>query len=192
MKKVPAMTASPHRFTVIARALHWTMAPMILAMLLIGLWLAGTVSPSYDLFLRIHRPLGVAVLVLAVLRLGYRLTHRPPSLPTSLPAVQKFGARASHLALYTLMIAMPLVGWAMLSAAQIPIVLYGPLQLPPIVPHSLSLYAVLRKAHTFLAYLLIATFLLHLAAALFHRLIRRDGVFESMASLGNTREPERS
>ena len=88
------------------------------------------------------------------------------------------------------MLAMPLVGWGMLSAARYPIVLYGPLQLPPILPHDLALYAWLRPLHTGLAYLLFATFLAHLSAALSHGLIRRDGVFESMASWrsGTTKE----
>ena len=182
------MTGGHERFTAVARSLHWLMAVMILSMLLIGLWLAGTVSPSYSMFLEIHRPLGIAVLVLVAVRLAWRLTHRPPPLPASLPRVQKLGAVGSHLALYGLMFAMPLVGWAMLSAARLPIILYGPIQLPPIMPHSPMLYAGLRELHTVLAYLLIAVFLLHLAAALFHRLVRRDGVFESMASLEPSRE----
>ena len=182
------MTQAHRRFTGIARTLHWSMAVMLLSMLLIGLWLAGTVSPSYSVFLAIHRPLGIAVLALVVVRLAYRLTHRPPPLPSSLPRSQAFAAKGSQYVLYGLMLAMPLVGWAMLSAARLPIILYGPYQLPPIVPHSPMLYAGLRQLHTVLAYLLIAVWLLHLAGALFHRLVRRDGVFESMASLKPTRE----
>ena len=80
------------------------------------------------------------------------------------------------------MFALPLVGWAMLSAARYPIVLYGSLQLPPILPQDAALYAALRGAHTVLAYLLFLTFLAHLGAALTHALIFRDGVFQSMAS----------
>jgi cytochrome b561 len=80
------------------------------------------------------------------------------------------------------MLIMTLVGWGMLSAARYPIVLYGPVRLPPILPHDLILYAWLRGLHTGLAYLLFAAVLLHLGAALYHGLIRRDGVFGSMAS----------
>src|SRR5271157_1671786 len=83
---------------------------------------------------------------------------------------------------YGLMFVLPLVGWGMLSAARYPIVLYGSLQLPPILPHDAALYAVLRTTHTVLAFLLFATFLAHFAAALTHALIYRDGVFPSMAS----------
>jgi Prokaryotic cytochrome b561 len=80
------------------------------------------------------------------------------------------------------MFALPLVGWAMLSAAAYPIALAGSLHLPPILPHSNALYALLRPLHTALAFLLFATFLIHLSAALIHALIFRDGVFQSMTS----------
>ena len=96
--------------------------------------------------------------------------------------MQRFAAKVSHIALYALMFVLPLVGWGMLSAARYPIVLYGPVRLPPIFPHDLTLYAWLRDLHTGLAYLLFATFLAHFGAALYHGLIRRDGVFGSMAS----------
>lgn len=99
-----------------------------------------------------------------------------------MPALQRFAAHASHVVLYALMFALPLVGWGMLSAARYPIVDYGPLELPPILPASVTLYAVLRGLHTVFAFLLFATILLHIGAALTHALIFRDGVFESMAS----------
>jgi hypothetical protein len=99
-----------------------------------------------------------------------------------MPGWQRFAAQASHVVLYALMFALPLVGWGMLSAARYPIVLYGPLQLPPILPHDAALYAVLRRMHAVLAFLLFATFLAHFVAALMHSLIFRDGVFQSMAS----------
>jgi cytochrome b561 len=170
------------RFSAPSRLLHWLMAAMILAMLFIGVGMAASVSERYHLLVSIHRPLGVAILVLVVIRFINGLINPPPALPGTIPAVQRLAARTSHILLYALMFLMPLVGWGMLSAARYPIVLYGTLQLPPILPHSLPLYAWLRELHTDLAYLLFATFLAHLGAALFHGLIRRDGVWESMAS----------
>ena len=74
------------------------------------------------------------------------------------------------------MFVLPLVGWGMLSAARYPIVLYGSVHLPFILPHNAMLYAVLRKAHTILAYLFFLTFLAHFGAILFHTLIVRDGI----------------
>jgi cytochrome b561 len=82
--------------------------------------------------------------------------------------------------MYGLMFALPLVGWGMLSAARYPIVLYGPLRLPFILPHDAMLYATLRRAHTVLAYLLFLTFLAHFGAILFHTLIVRDGMLFRM------------
>ena len=170
------------RFPAASRLLHWMMAPMIVAMLFIGVGMAASVSARYDLLVSIHRPLGIAIFVLCVIRIVNRFINPPPELPDTLPSMQRFAAKASHILLYALMLIMPLVGWGMLSAARYPIVLYGPLRLPPILPHDLTLYAWLRELHTVLAYLLFATFLAHFAAALYHGLIRRDGVFSAMAS----------
>jgi cytochrome b561 len=170
------------RFAGPSRLLHWLMAPMIIAMLFIGVGMAASVSRRYDLLVSIHRPLGIAILLLCVARIVNRFINPPPDLPDTVPPLQRFAAKASHIALYALMLIMPLVGWGMLSAARYPIVLYGPVRLPPILPHDLILYAWLRELHTGLAYLLFAAVLLHLGAALYHGLIRRDGVFGSMAS----------
>jgi cytochrome b561 len=156
------------------------MAIMVLAMLFIGAGMVASLR-DYHVLLAIHRPLGIAILVLAAIRLVNRLFNPAPPLPTELPALQRFAAKASHVVLYTLLFIMPLVGWAMLSAAPYPVVLYGSLHLPAILPHDAMLYATLRRAHTYLAYLLFATFLAHLGAALLHGLIHRDGVFTSMA-----------
>jgi Cytochrome B561 len=99
-----------------------------------------------------------------------------------MPRLLRVAAIGSHVLLYALMFALPLVGWGMLSAASYPIVLIGSWHLPPILPHSDWLHATLRPLHTALAYLLFATFLAHLGAALTHALVFRDGVFQSMAS----------
>jgi cytochrome b561 len=171
------------RFSVPSRLLHWLMAVLVLAMLFIGVAMAATVSARYGLLVSIHKPLGIAILVLVVVRFVNRRINPPPPLPATLPPIQRLAAHASHILLYALMFVLPLVGWGMLSAGGYPIVLCGPWELPPILPQGATLYAVLRQAHTVLAYLLFATVLAHLAAALFHGLIRRDGVLESMASL---------
>ncbi len=168
-------------FTLFSRVLHWTMAAMIVAMLFIGVFMVTSVR-HYHLLVSIHKPLGIAILALVVVRSVNRMFNKPPPLPGDLPRIQKFAAHASHLALYALMFALPLVGWGMLSAARYPIVLYGPVHLPPILPQNPMLYAALRQTHTYLAYLLFATVTVHLGAALYHALIRRDGVFESMTS----------
>jgi len=176
------MTMAQHRpFPVLSRILHWTMAAMILVMLFIGIGMVGSVS-EYHRLVSIHKPLGMLVLILVAIRLVNRLLNPPPPLPSGMPGWQRVAAHSSHVVLYALMFVVPLVGWAMLSAARYPIVLYGPLQLPPIAPQSPTLFAVLRETHTVLALLLFATFLAHLSAALMHALIFRDDVFPSMTS----------
>ncbi len=173
------MSSNGH-FNLLARVLHWSMALLILAMLFIGVTMVASVHLRPGL-INLHRPLGIAILLLALLRLYNRLRHRPPPLPADLPIWQAWAANASHWLLYALMLAMPLVGWAMLSAGGYPIVLWGGVHLPPIAPHTPQLYALLRNAHSLLAYLLFATVLMHVGAALFHAWVRRDGVFQAMA-----------
>jgi cytochrome b561 len=185
------MTPAATGFSPVQRLLHWLMAAMILAMLFIGIGMVSTVAPRYSALVAIHEPLGIAVLLLALLRLAVRLRRGTPPLPADLPKPQRLAARAVHWMLYGLMIAMPLIGWSMLSAAGYPIVLWGPLHLPQILPHDAQLHAVLRGAHTVLALLLFGIFLLHLAAALFHAWIRRDGVFSSMAPWPDGAAPSR-
>jgi cytochrome b561 len=175
------MIGDRQRFTPLQRLLHWLMAVCILTMLFIGVGMVSTIMPKYLTLISIHKPLGIAILVLALLRLIVRLRDGAPSLPADLPVPMKLAAELSHYALYALMIGMPLIGWAMMSAAAYPIVLFGGVLLPPILPQSDSLHALLWDAHYYLAFAFFALVLLHIAAALFHALVRRDGVFEAMA-----------
>jgi cytochrome b561 len=171
----------PSRFPMASRLLHWTMAAMVLAMLFIGIAMVGSLA-DYHRLVAIHRPLGILILVLVVLRLANRLIRPAPPLPLDMPGILRLAAHASHALLYALMVALPLVGWAILSAAGNPVVLIGAWHLPPILPPSDALHALLRPLHTVLAFVLFATFLVHLGAALMHALIFRDGIFQSMVS----------
>nr|WP_211327683.1 cytochrome b/b6 domain-containing protein [Lysobacter pythonis] len=166
-------------FKPFARLLHWLMAPLILAMLYIGVGMVASL-PHRDTLLALHRPLGIAILLLALLRLAYRWRHPPPALPADLPRWQRFAAHASHWLLYALMLAMPLIGWATLSAGGYPVELFAGLVLPPLLPHDAALYAGLRALHGVLGYLFFAMLLLHAAAALSHAWMHGDGVFSSM------------
>ncbi|MDE1168044.1 MAG: cytochrome b [Pseudomonas sp.] len=174
-------------FAPLARWIHWLMAVLLLAMLFIGAGMVASVSERHEWLIHIHKPLGIALLALVIVRLIIRFSTRQPPLPVDLPAVQKLAAKASHWLLYALMVLMPLLGWAMISAAGDPVMLTSSLQLPPIMPANPLLFAFLRKAHGYLAYLLFLTVLVHLAAALFHGFIRRDGVLESMTGRGKAR-----
>jgi cytochrome b561 len=159
------------------------MAICILAMLFIGVGMVSTIKPIYLVLVSIHKPLGIAILVLALIRLALRVRYGAPSQPADLPEPMKLAAVGSHYAFYALMIGMPLLGWGMLSAAAYPVVLIGGWHLPAILPQSDSLHTLLWGAHFYLAFAFFALILLHVAAALFHALVRRDGVFEAMASV---------
>lgn len=175
------MTGPHQRFNPLQRLLHWLMAVCILAMLFIGVGMVSTVAPKYLPLVSIHKSLGIAILVLALIRLVARLRYGAPSLPADLPEPMKLAAYLSHYALYILMIGMPLLGWGMLSAAAYPAVVFGSVHLPAILPQSDSLHTLLWDAHFYLAFAFFALILMHVAAALFHALIRRDGVFTAMA-----------
>src|SRR3546814_19001670 len=124
----------------------------------------------------------MALLALVCVRLVRRLYKGTPAMPASMPAWQRHAAHASHVLLYVLMFAMPLIGWAMVSAGGYPVVV-GAWQLPPIAPADAALFAWLRGAHRYLAFLLFATVLLNLAATLFHGLIPRDRELESLTQV---------
>ncbi len=168
------------RFKPVQRVLHWSMAVAILAMLFIGVGMVSTIRPDYLSLVSIHKPLGIAILILALVRLVVRLRLGTPGLPADLPAPMKLGAELSHYALYGLMFAMPLIGWGMLSAAAYPVQILG-VTLPAILPQNDGLHTLLWNAHRLLAFAFFALILLHIAAGLFHALVRRDGVFEAMS-----------
>jgi cytochrome b561 len=175
------MSTTRQHFSPAQRVLHWLMAICILAMLFIGVGMVSTITPEYVTLVAIHKPLGIAILILALIRLTLRLKRGAPPLPADLPEPMKLAAELSHYTFYALMIALPLLGWAMLSAADYPVVVLG-MHLPPIAPHSDELHTVFWDAHKVLALCFFALVLLHLSAALFHLWVRRDGVFQTMAS----------
>jgi cytochrome b561 len=178
---VSTTTPTPRtQFALQSRILHWLMAAMLLTMLFIGVTMVASLG-NYHALVAVHRPLGILILILAVVRLVNRIFTALPPFPPTMSRRERWIASASERLLYTLMIALPLVGWGMLSAGHYPIIMCGPVHLPPILPASPTFFAVLRKTHTILAYLLFFTFLAHLSAVLFHTLIVRDRLLHRMA-----------
>ncbi|GBQ86761.1 cytochrome b [Asaia krungthepensis] len=174
----------PDVFSGPSRLLHWLMVVLILTMLFVGVFMASGAGPHYHMLVSFHRPLGIAILLLAIVRLINRRFNPPPALPADLPRVMSLVAKASHWALYVLMITLPLVGWAMLSAGGYPIPLWGQsLLLPPILPHDATVWGWLRLTHTVLAFGLFGLIMAHAGAALFHFLIRGDRVMQSMTGM---------
>jgi cytochrome b561 len=174
------MTTGRQQFTGSMRFLHWLTAAMVLTMLGIGVAMVASLG-DYHSLVSIHRPLGIMILIVVVIRFVNRLFSTLPPFPATMSPQERFVASASEMLMYTLLFVQPLVGWGMLSAARYPIVMFGSLHLFPILPHSVMLYAMLRRTHTALAYLLFLTFIAHFGAVLFHTLIVRDRLFSRMA-----------
>jgi cytochrome b561 len=107
------------QFTLFSRILHWTMAAMILTMLFIGVAMVASLL-DYHLLVSIHRPLGIAILVLVIVRYVNRRINPPPLFPASMSSEERFVAKTSEMLMYAMMFAMPLIGWAMLSAERYP------------------------------------------------------------------------
>jgi len=173
------MTSEQQQFAGSMRFLHWVMAAMVLTMLGIGVAMVASLG-DYHRLVSIHRPLGILILIFVVIRFVNRRLHKLPPFPPTMSPQERFVASASEILLYTLLFVLPLVGWGMLSAARFPIVMFGSVHLFPILPHSVMLYAFLRKTHTFLAYLLFLAFVAHFGAVLFHTLVLRDGLLSRM------------
>ena len=172
--------SSSARYTRTAIALHWLLALMIVGSFIVGSYMVDLPFSVQRLKLyNWHKWAGVLILTLSALRLLWRLTHRPPAdLP--MPTWQRRAAHAAHLALYALFFAVPLMGWAYSSAAGFPIVLFGVLPLPDFVPVDRELAEALKPWHGWLARLLAAVVLLHVAGALKHHFIDRDGLLRRM------------
>src|SRR5438270_4032712 len=116
---------------------------MALTMLGIGVAMVASLA-DYHVLVSLHRLLGITILTLVVVRFVNRLLNPPPPFPATMARAERLAATASELTMYGLMFVLPLVGWGMLSAARYPIVLYGSLHLPFILPHNVMLHALLR------------------------------------------------
>lgn len=174
---IPASGSFPKRSIL----LHWVMAVLIIATLIIGLSIAHHSTIHYAGLFTLHRTLGFIILALVLLRLANNVTTKHnPSLPATMPIWAKYAAHISHGLLYGFMLALPLVGWAMLSAGGYPITLWGGCHIPPLIGYNATLWAQLRSLHSCLAYGLAFLIMEHITAALFHGFIRRDGVLKSM------------
>lgn len=173
-------TTVQRQFTASMRFFHWLTAAMVLTMLFVGVTMVASLT-YYHSLVSIHRPLGILLLIVVVIRFVNRHYSTLPPFLATMSQRERAVASVAELFLYALLVVQPLVGWGMLSAARYPIVLYGAIHLPFILPHNLMLYAVLRRLHTVMAYALALAILAHFGAILFHSWVRRDRIFTRMA-----------
>ncbi|MDI3514148.1 MAG: hypothetical protein PWP40_1377 [Rhodocyclaceae bacterium] len=168
-------------YSATAKALHWGIAVLIFGLLGLGFYMTGLeLSPTKLQLFSWHKWTGVTVFMLVVVRLAWRITHRPPALPAHMSALERFAAHAGHHLLYVLMFAIPLSGWLMSSAKGFQTVWFGVLPLPDLLAKDKALGDLLQTVHVSLNFVLIALLLVHIGAALKHHLVDKDDVLTRM------------
>ena len=172
------------RWGSVSIGLHWTIAALILLVQLpAGLTMEAVGrGPLQDLLYNVHKTNGLLIFTLAVIRLAWRLSQPVPALPADLPAWQRVIAQSTHALLYLLLFLMPLSGFLYTALGGFPVPLLGLYDLARPVPESKPLSEVFKSVHLSLQYVLYAVVALHVAGALQHHLIRRDGVLRRMLS----------
>jgi cytochrome b561 len=182
-------TSAIKRYNPVAIILHWVLAIALISIFCFGVYMVDLpFSPTRLKLFNWHKWAGISILILSVLRLLWRLTHAAPPLPAkieqAMPAWQLKAHHATHLALYALFFIVPLIGWAYTSAAGFPVVLFGQIPLPDLLGVDKELAALIKPWHQISAFALAGLAALHVAAALKHQLIDRDGLLKRMSLRG--------
>jgi cytochrome b561 len=170
------------RYDPVARTLHWLIAGLAVIVVALGWAIPGAPreTGSRELLLLLHRSVGVLIIAVMLGRALWRLGHPPPPLPSSLAPIERLAAHANHLLLYVFFVVQPVSGYVNAAAAGHSVSLLGIVAIPPLLPEDGRLSQIAAAVHLtgqFVVYALVAA---HVAAALMHALIRRDGVFERM------------
>jgi cytochrome b561 len=165
-------------YTGIARTIHWSMAVLVLVMVPLGVAIANEwVGPVlYDL----HKTLGVILAALILVRIAYRLTHKPAPLPPDIAPLQRLAAGTVHALLYTLLLVQPFIGWIATSAYPAPVPFFRLFNMPLIWPANRALSDQLFVVHRTIGVTIGILALMHIGAALHHHFVRRDGVLRRM------------
>ncbi len=180
---------APPRYSAVAILLHWAIALLVLALVGLGLYMTSLPPGSAAQFslYQWHKSLGITVLLLTLARIAWRLSHPVPALPATLKPWERLAARGTHVGLYALMLAIPLTGWALVSASpwNLPTILYGVIPWPHLpvlstLEDKAGAEAVLEQVHGLLAWSAVALVALHVAAALKHHFILKDDVLARM------------
>ncbi len=185
MATVHIASPKPAGYTAVAKLLHWILGVALVGIFCVGLYMTDLpFSPQRLKLYNWHKWAGIVILSLSVLRLLWRLTHRPPALPPaialSMPKWQHWAHEGTHYALYALFFTVPLIGWAYSSAMGFPIVLFGMLPLPDLLAVNKDLAEVIKPLHGLAAWTLCGLVVLHVAAALKHQLVDHDGLIGRM------------
>ena len=173
-------SAATQRYDNVAIGFHWLLALLLVGSFGVGVYMSDLpFSIQRIKLVNWHKWAGVTILALTVLRLFWRLGHKPPP-DAPAPPWQQRAAHITHGALYLLCLVVPLLGWAYSSAVGVPIVWFGVLPLPDLLAKDKALADLIKPWHAALAYALAALVLLHVAAALKHHFVDGDGLIARM------------
>jgi cytochrome b561 len=176
----------PARYGAVAIALHWLTAILVIGLAGVGFWMTDLKpSPTKIEIYGWHKAFGLTVLALTVVRLAWRATHPPPPLLLASRAMRTL-AHSVHGLLYLLLLAMPVTGWLMNSAAGFPLSWFGLFRVPPLIERNREAFEFWQDVHATLAIVLVGLIALHVAAALKHRFVDRDA---TLARIGLGRMP---
>lgn len=170
------------RYSRTAMVLHWVIALAVLGQIAFG-WYLQTVprlTPDRTIFVNMHKSTGLVIGLLILARLAWRLTHKPPPLPASMPAWERRAAAASHALLYACMLTMPLAGYTASNFSKFGVKLFNAVLLPPWGADDRAVYAFFNGLHVATSYVFVALIAIHVAAALRHLFNPRHGVFRRM------------
>jgi len=164
-----------------AKCLHWTLALAIFVMMALG-WImtAWPKSPAKFEMYFVHKSLGIVILALMVLRLCWRLLNPTPRLPKTLKPYERVLAHGTHALLYLLLLAMPVSGWVINSAANFPLKVFGLFNLPPLVGPDKAVQGQAEVVHLWLFWIVAGLLVMHIGAALKHHFVLRDEVLARM------------
>ncbi len=177
----PDLTAARRRYSAVAIALHWLIAAAILCTFVLAQYMTELeISPTKLKLYAYHKWIGVTIFMLVLVRLGWRLSHRPPPPPVTMPAWQHSAANITHFFLYALTLLIPLSGWLMSSALGFQVVYLGVLPIPDLLGKNKEMADQLMQLHEALNWLMVLLIALHVAAALKHHLVDRDDVLRRM------------
>jgi cytochrome b561 len=178
---------SPTRYSAVAQAFHWIIAALIVTQFVLANLEGDLPIGAHKLaLLARHKSVGMTILILAILRLLWRLKNPPPALPAGMTPLERFLARSTHIAFYVLLFAMPLTGWMMSSAKNYSVSWFGLFTWPNLIGKSEAAFDLLHSTHEILSDVLFAIALLHILAALKHHFWNKDNVLLRMLPFGNS------
>jgi len=179
---------TPDTYGALAKFLHWAIVLLIIAQYVI-------IESAEDLpdgleklaIVTRHKSVGMLILGLAIVRIGWKLWNKGSPAPVVMPKLQRIAAAASHGLLYLLILAQPISGWMMSSAANYPVTFFGLFQFPALVRPNEGAHETYEDVHEFLFETIVVVAVLHVLAALYHHFIQKDDTLRRMLPFGSRR-----